>query len=43
MDKYSITYKGYTWVVVDNNTGKGICCFPSQIQASNWIANQLSK
>ena len=39
--RYSINYSSYTWEVVDNLTGKGIVCFPTQIMAAKWIENKL--
>lgn len=41
--KYSIIYSCYTWVVVDNLTGEGIVCYPTQIMAAKWIENKLKK
>lgn len=38
---YSIMYQNYTWVVINNITGKYIVCFPSQILATNWIKNKI--
>jgi hypothetical protein len=37
---YSIVYRYYTWIVVDNITNKGIVCFPNQLGAVKWIENK---
>ena len=39
---YSIVYQHYTWVVVNNETGAGVVCFPNQLGAAKWIENKVA-
>jgi hypothetical protein len=39
---YSIVYQHYTWVVISNETGVSIVCFPNQLGAAKWIENKVA-